>query len=84
MDCAVDAPAAQQAAIGGVDDRVDLEPRDVVVGEPAGRHHSVAVEVADEAAELLRELRDERCVPYFARVLPAISDSRFPGSAKSR
>jgi HEAT repeat protein len=32
--------------------------------------------VEGTAAELLRELKDERCVPYFARELPTISDWR--------
>jgi HEAT repeat protein len=32
--------------------------------------------VEETAAELLRELKDERCVPYFRRALPAIVDWR--------
>jgi HEAT repeat protein len=32
--------------------------------------------VEETAAELLRELKDERCVPYFRRVLPTIVDWR--------
>ncbi|MBN1642669.1 MAG: HEAT repeat domain-containing protein [Anaerolineae bacterium] len=33
-------------------------------------------EVEEVAAELLRELRDDRCVPTFARTLPTVSDWR--------
>jgi HEAT repeat protein len=32
--------------------------------------------VEETAAELLRELKDERCVPYFARLLPTVPDWR--------
>ncbi len=32
--------------------------------------------IEETAAELLRELKDERCVPYFARVLPTMVDWR--------
>ena len=38
MDGAVDAAAAQQAFVGGVDDRVDVEPRDVALDDLDARH----------------------------------------------